>query len=286
MRKFALIVMAIIILFVTMGCTKIPAGNIGIKVNLYGDNKGVNASTVQPGRYFETFGVDYYKYPLFVNMYPFTAGIDEGSPIDESFNFQTKEGVKCNADIGVQARADGSKATTLFQTYREDMQVIIKQYVKADIRDAMNRHVASLSVDSLYGSGKITLMNNVTKDLQDKYSKVGLIIESVTLLSDIRFPKEIQQGIVDKMTASQKAMQRENELREAEALAKKKVIEAEADAAANRAKVQTITPQLIEWERLQVTKQFIDAWKEGKGQVPQTLVTGQSKFDLLFNATK
>ncbi len=275
-----MVIMSIIILIILGSCvTKIPAGYVGVKVNLYGDDKGVQNKVVTPGRYFESINVDYYKYPTFTNMYPFTADATEGSELDESFNFQTKEGVKCNADIGVQCRADGAKANTLFQTYREDMQNVIKKYVRADIRDAMNKVVSNLSVDSLYSSGKVGLMTEITKSIQKKYEPTGLIIENVTLLSDIRFPKEITQGIVAKMTANQKAMQRENELREAKAMAEKKIIEAKAEAESNKAKVMTITPQIIEWERLQIQKQFVAKW-DGKS-VPQYM-GGNGNFNLLF----
>jgi len=185
--------------------------------------------------------------------------------------------------IGVQCKADPVKANILFQTYREDMESIIKKYLKSDVRDALNRHVSGLSVDSLYGSGKVTLMTGILKEIKAKYDSTGLIIENVTLLSDIRFPKEIQQGIVDKMSANQRAMQRENELREARAIADKKVIEAKAEAEANRAKMQTITPQLIEWERMQMTKAFIAKWNGSS--VPQYL-GGNSNFNMLFNTGK
>ncbi len=285
MLKKAIVVLCVLIaLLMLSGCvTKVKAGYVGVKVNLYGDDKGVQNKVVGPGRYFESINTEYYKYPVFTNMYPFTAGKDEGSVVDESFSFQSKEGVKCNADIGVQCKADPAKANILFQTYREDMETIIKKYVRADVRNSLNKYVASLPVDSLYSTAKVNMMDNITKDLTKKYESTGLIIESITLLSDIRFPTEIQQGIIDKMSASQRAMQRENELREARAMAEKQVIQAKAEADANRAKVQTITPQLIEWERMQMTKAFISKWNGSS--VPQYMGNGGT-FNLLFNSGK
>lgn len=282
--KITMMLLVLVAMLVSMGCmTKVKAGYVGVKVNLYGDEKGVQNKVVSAGRYFESLNVEYYKYPTFTNMYPFTATKDEGSPTDESFSFQTKEGVKCSADIGVQCKADPAKANVLFQTYREDMESIIKKYVRADIRDAMNKSTSELSVDSLYGMGKNTLMVKINKMVKAKYEGSGLIIENITLLSDIRFPQEITNGIVAKMGANQRAMQRENELREARAMADKKVIEANAEAMANRAKMQTITPQLIEWERMQMTKQFIDKWNGSS--VPQYMGNG-GNFNMLFNSGK
>jgi hypothetical protein len=51
----------------------------------------------------------------------------------------------------------------------------------------------------------------------------------------------------------QQAMQVENELKVAEAQARKKIIEAEADAKANQLRQTSLTPLLIQ-------QQFIDKW--------------------------
>jgi regulator of protease activity HflC (stomatin/prohibitin superfamily) len=227
--------------------------------------------------------VEYFKYPVFTNMFPFTLAATEGSPVDEAFYFQTREGIKCNADIGIQCKADPAKVNVLFNTYRESMSFIIKTYLRAEVRDAFNRNASSMTVDSLYSMGKIALINKVQNDVMGKFANTGLIIENITYLSDIRFPEAIQQGIVDKMAASQRAMQRENELREARAMAEKKIIEAKAEAEANRAKNTSITAQLIEWERLQIQKDFITKWNGSS--VPQYM-GANSNFNLLFNAGK
>ncbi len=288
MRKAArfFVIMVLLIVFIAIGissCVKIPAGYQGVKVKLYGDNKGIQNEVVGPGRYFEGIGIEYFKYPVFTNMYPFTQSAVEGSITDEAFYFQTKEGIKCNADIGVQCKADPGKVNVLFNRYREPMVNIIKTYLRAEIRDAFNRYASSMSVDSLYSNGKISLINHVLDTVTTKFSDSGLIIENITFLSDIRFPEAIQQGIIDKMAASQRAMQRENELREARAMAEKTVIQAKAQADANRIKMTSITPQLIEWERLQMQKNFIDKWNGSS--VPQYLA-GNNQFNLLFNAGK
>lgn len=278
-----IIIMMVFILVAVASCVKIPAGYQGVKVKLYGDNKGIQNEVVGPGRYFEGIGIEYYKYPIFTNMYPFTLASTEGSVGDEAFYFQTKEGVKCNVDVGVQCKADPGKVNVLFNRYREPMVNIIKTYLRAEIRDAFNRNASVMTVDSLYSNGKISLINNVLNTVIKKFEGSGLIIENVTFLSDIRFPEAIQQGIVDKMAASQRAMQRENELREARAMAEMKIIEAKAQADANRIKMTSITPQLIEWERLQLQKNFIEKWNGSS--VPQYLA-GNSNFNLLFNAGK
>jgi len=85
-------------------------------------------------------------------------------------------------------------------------------------------------------------------------------LESATYLSDIRFQNEIQQGIVAKMAANFGIA----------------VINAKAEAEANRIKTLSITPAILEWERLQVEKDRIAAWMAHGVKVPTTLIVGGS----------
>lgn len=283
--KFLFIVTAVVMLLLLSACvTKVEPGYVAVKVKMTGSNRGVDKTPVGPGFVWHGMWTKYYKYPTFNKIYPFTAGKDEGSEVDESFSFQSAEGVKCNADIGVEARIDSKLAPKLYQIYQnKDLETIIKSFVRADIRKSFNTFSSSMSVDTLYSSGKIKLIDNVSAEVQKKYEDSGIVIENITYLSDIRFPMAIQDGIVNKMAANQKALQRENERRTAQAEKDIQVIKAEADAIANTKKTQSITPAILEWERLQVQKQLIDAWKESGGKVPETLIVGSGEGKSLPN---
>jgi regulator of protease activity HflC (stomatin/prohibitin superfamily) len=266
------------------GCMKkVKPGYVGVKTRLYGSNKGVDSLAYSTGRYFLPFGVDMVTYPTFTTVYPFTQSTTEGSEVDEAFEFQTRESVKCNVDIGVQCKADPVKAYILYQTYRDDMESIIKKFMRNDIRDEIIKYASNTVFDSLSARGKIEMMKVINVNIKSKYLQYGLIVENITMLSDIRPPKEVTNGITAKIVASQKAMQRENELREAKAMAEKKVIEARADSESNKMKQISITPQIIEWEKLQVQKQFINKWN---GAPPLYINGNGGNFNMLFSTGK
>jgi regulator of protease activity HflC (stomatin/prohibitin superfamily) len=78
----------------------------------------------------------------------------------------------------------------------------------------------------------------------------------------MRLPANVTAALNSKIEATQKAQQRENELRESEAQAKKEVAQAEgqakatilraqAEAQANKLKLQTLTKELIQYEAVQ-----------------------------------
>jgi len=76
----------------------------------------------------------------------------------------------------------------------------------------------------------------------------------------LRPPENIINSINLKTQAIQKAMQAENELREAEAQAKKVVANAEGAAQANERLARSISPQLLEWRKLEVTDKAVSKW--------------------------
>ena len=265
------IILLFLIASIGISCSKVPAGFVGVKVYLLGRQKGVNQEVLSTGQYWIGFNEELYLYETFNKTYPFTQSTTEGSPIDEAFYFQTKEGVKCNVDISIQSKVDSLKVSELFQTYRQGLEGIIKSFMKNNIRDLIIKYSSEMTIEDLYSSKKVELLKNVEKDLKSIYSEKGIIIENISFLSDIRFPTEIEQSITAKIKATQQAIQRENELRETEAKAKimiaqtegesqSLIIKAKAEAESNKLKMLAITQQLLEYERIMNERKAIEKW--------------------------
>lgn len=233
-------------------CEKVPAGHVGVKVYLLGGNKGVDNEVKGVGRYYIGMNEELYLYPTFLQQYSFTQALDDGdSPNDEAFYFQNKDGVKCNIDISVQARADSEKVSMLFQRYRDDLRDVIHVNLRKLIQNKIQAYASELSVEELYSSKKIEMMKRVEKDLQTECAEYGIIIESVSLLSDVRFPKEVEDAIVGKIQMTQEAMKAQNEVLKAKANADIKIAEARGEAEAIRLKQMAITDNLIRYEAVQ-----------------------------------
>jgi regulator of protease activity HflC (stomatin/prohibitin superfamily) len=237
-----------VIVYTSCSCTQVPAGNVGVKVYLLGQKKGVDTEVLGVGNYFVGINEQVFVYPLFMRVYPFTQSLSEGDSVDEAFYFQTIEGVKCNMDIGVQARADGSKVTILFQTYRDDLNDIIHKFLRNDIRNMVNKYTAGMTIEDLYGPKKIEMMKKIELELREKLAPQGIIVDAVNMLSDIRFPVEIEASIVAKIKATQDAIARENQVQMAKADMEIKILNARGEAEALRLKQISITPTLVSYE--------------------------------------
>lgn len=256
-----------LILLMTIGmfsvaCSKVPAGNVGVKVNLLGGNKGVDSEVVGVGRYYVGINEELYVYPIFQQTKVFTHDKREDSPEDESFTMQTAEGMTCGMDVGVTFNLDGEKITSLFQKYRKGIDEIKSIVLRNTLRDALNTVTAKMSVESVYGSGKAAMIEEVEEMTRNELKQYGINIEKVYLVGSIRLPSNVTAALNSKIEATQRAQQRENELREAEAQAKKNVAEAEgkarsmlaiaeAESKSNALKQRTLTKELIEYEAVQ-----------------------------------
>jgi regulator of protease activity HflC (stomatin/prohibitin superfamily) len=210
-------------------CSKVPAGNVGVKFQMYGDDKGA-LQELPPGRYWVGWGYELYTFPTFTQTYTFTRSTMEGRAVDESISFQTAQGLTVNADVGITYHIDPSKVTLIFQKYRKGIDEITDVYLRNMIRDALVKEASNLDIESVYGKGKASLIESVQKDVSDEVSAVGINVEKIYWIGELRLPENVVQSINAKIQATQMAEQRQNEVAQARAEAEK--VEAEAQGRA------------------------------------------------------
>jgi regulator of protease activity HflC (stomatin/prohibitin superfamily) len=270
MKRFFVLGALVLMALFLAGCNIlwVPPGEVGIVVNQLGSNKGVESTPLTTGRYNIGAYHSGYLYPTYMKQYAFTKTPTEGAPADESFQFQTKEGVQVDVDIAVQAAADPALVATLFQTYRVKMEDILYTYVRQDLRELFIKYSSGLGVDDLYGTGKNAMLASVDADLKALYKPRGLIIESVSYLSAIRFPETITDSIQAKQKAQQDALAAENQVATAKAQAQQVVEKARGDAEANRLLTESLSSQILQ-------KMAIEKWN---GQLPTVTGSGGTPF--------
>ncbi len=254
-------------------CTKVPAGNVGVKFDLYGGDKGVTGEVVGPGKYWLGMNEEMYLFPTFTQSAEWKAQDDSGA--DQSISFQDAEGIVINADVGISYAIKADKADTVFQKYRKGVDEITDTYIRNMVRDAVNAETSKMGVEAIYGPGKEELMQKVTQRVQSQVSSIGIDVEKIYWIGAMRLPDSIINAINGKIEATQKAQQRENELQTAKAQAEIErakaqgeadavMIAAKAEAEANRMKQATLTNELVQYTLAQ-------RWD---GKLPQ--VTGGS----------
>ena len=271
-------------LWVFASMQKIKPGYVGVKVYLLGGSKGVDYEELGTGRHYIGINEELHRFPIFTQNYVWTADKREGSEDDESITFQTIEGLSVNADVGISYHIDPKKVGLIFQKYRKGVDEITDIFLRNYVRDAFVSLASKLPVETVYGEGKADLVDAVQKSVENDVSEQGIVIEKIYLISDFRLPKEVLAALNAKIGATQKAQQRENEVREAEAEALKKVAAAngeaqsilkvaKAQAEANTILAKSLTPELVSYKSIEKWNGQLPTYSGG-GAIPFINVGG------------
>jgi len=272
MKSFKILagIALVLVAMALSGCVWVEPGYVGLRVYQMGDDRG-KIEVLDVGRHPRGLYKRYYSYPTFVKQYPFTQAATEGSPTDEAFYFQSKEGIKCNVDVAVQAKAIKENVPNLFRTYHSEMESIIKVNIRSFLRDDFIKYGSDMTIDELYSPLKVDMLKKIESNIRDRMGSLGIEIVSISFLSDIRFPAEVEQSIVMKIKATQDALKAQNQVAQARAEADIAIAKARGEAESNKIKQQSLSPTVIEWQRLMNEQMAISKWN---GVLPQ--VTGES----------
>jgi regulator of protease activity HflC (stomatin/prohibitin superfamily) len=260
-----------VVFMMLVGCSKVPAGHVGVKVYLLGSSKGVDHEELGVGRYWIGINEELYLFPTFQQNYVWTQNKDEGSPNDESFTFQTIEGLSVGADVGISYHIEPTKVGVIFQKYRRGVDEITDVFLRNMVRDALNNIASKLPIESIYGAGKQKLLEDVQLMVKEQVTNQGIVIDKIYAIGNFRLPNQVTAALNSKIEATQRAQQRENEVQEARAQAEKAKAEAEGIRVKQQLENSTLTPQILQ-------KMWIEKWD---GKLP-TLMAGDdaSKFML------
>jgi regulator of protease activity HflC (stomatin/prohibitin superfamily) len=232
----------------------VPPGYVGIVVNMSGSDKGIEEHELSVGAHLVMPWKMVYKFPVFEQNHLWED--------KQKFSFQTSEGLVVEADVGITYHLEANKIHLLFAKYRRGMDEITDVFIRNFTRDAINRQASKLKIEDLYGSAKEKFFDDVQKSVRHDLQDLGIVVERVYLVGNFLFPESVVKALNAKIEAIQRAQQRENELRESEAEAKKQMAKAhgEAESALIRAKAQaeanlivaaSLTPELIYWHGVQ-----------------------------------
>lgn len=290
--KFLCVVAAL--LAVLTSCTQVEQGEVALKVYQLGANKG-KIEVLGPGRYANHwFGYYTYKiYPTNLQQWSWTQAETENSPAGEQVSFQA-EGQNLSADIGIEfefVSEDEPKMVSMYRYFKREPNEIINDFMRKDVRSFFNKVVEKMPVEKVYATAKDSIRNEVQKLMADKYIEHGIRIKEITYLSSIRLPEKVEDAISAKIEAKQRAEQRENEIAEKEAEAKKKAAEAQGEAdrlrieAEGRAKAMDIegaalarNPHVLRLKELEVQTQMAASAKSW-----QTVVMSSGQASSLLN---
>jgi regulator of protease activity HflC (stomatin/prohibitin superfamily) len=266
------------------GCERIDAGHVGVKVNLYGDGKGVDDVTEVTGWvFYNPLSTKIVEFPTYIQHKEYKAVIEDGHIVsDESFVINSKDGSEFHVSPLLNYSVKREKVPFIFNKYRVTLNQIEQGFLKTAVYDAFRVVANSYTADELI-SNREQFETNVRKNLEDRLNPEGFVLAQFT--SNLVYPETFKKAIEAKNNAVQTALTAENQVKTAEAQARIKVATAEgeakamltaakAEAESNRLRQQTLTPLLLQ-------QMWIEKWN---GDVPQTVLG--SNQNLMFGLNR
>lgn len=230
---------------------KIDGGYEGIKVNLYGSDKGVDdVSLVTGAVWYNPWTTTIYEYPTFVQTVDY-----------KPFTINAQDGSEFTVDPTVSLKIVDGKSPQIFKKYRKELGDVINTTIYNYVKDAFRVQLNCFSTDYII-SHRDSIEKATEYYLSQQLSKEGFQLEQMT--SGLKYPQSIVDAVTAKSKAIQDAQKVQNELAVVKAEAEKVLVKAKAEKEANELRTQALTPQVLE-------QMWIEKW-DGRlpvyGEVP------------------
>lgn len=270
-------------------CTeRVPAGYVGVVYNMAG---GITGETLDQGFHIVSPTKKVTTYSVGIEQSYLTAESKGDSDSDESFTTPTADGKSLRVDLEFSYRFDPEKVTDVFIQFKGQSGNSVKNtFIKPKMIAWTQEVTAKYPVTDVFGDKRQELNEALDVYLKKKFEPYGIIIDTVNF-TNISTDDETQAAIQKKVNAQQAqelanieaktakinadkdkevaliAAEQEKEKAsieaeqakiKAEGQAEAVRIKAEAEAEANKKIAESLTPELIE-------KQKIDKWN---GDVP------------------
>ena len=251
-------------MFTSCGYERIDAGYEGIKVNLYGDDKGVDDITLVTGAvWYNTITTAVYEYPTFVQTVDYAP-----------FSINAKDGSSFTVDPTISLKIVDGKSAEVFKKYRkEDITEVINTTLYNYVRNAFRIQLNNYTTDEL-----VSKREEFEKAIEERLS-TELLAENFQLeqmTSGLQYPQTLVNAIDAKNAAVQEAQKAQNEVLKIKAEAEKKIaaangeaqalkIKGDAEAEYNRKIAASLSPLIVQ-------QMMLDKW-DGKLPVYGTMPT-------------
>ena len=295
----ALVSAAVILILLVSGIKcmqKIPAGYVGI---VYSMNGGVSDTVLTQGWHLVPPTKEVTLYSIGIEQSYLTSTDEGDSPRDDSFEVPTSDGKGLTVDLTFTYRYDPETVTQLFTRFKgQSGREVRNSFIKPNIISWTKEVTAKYPVTEILGDERANLNVALSDYIKGRFEPYGIIVENVSLINidadadtraavqrKVTAQQELELAQIEQKTANVQA-QKDKEVALIQAQMNKETAEIEAEQAkikaegqaeairikavaeaeANKMIAESLTPELIE-------KQKIDKWN---GDVPKVSGSGAS----------
>lgn len=240
-----------------MCMTRVPAGYVAVQYQMRG---GVKDKVLKQGWHILPPTIDATLYTIGLEQSYLTAGENGDSKSDESFTASSKEGKSMKIDLTYTYQYQKENVVDVFNRFKgQSGKEVRDNFIKPNIVSWTKEVTARYAVSDIIGAERASVNEALTEYLSEKFEKYGITVSNVSLIN-VEVDKTTKKAINAKITAQQDAQTQEiknqTAIDKANAKAQAKIIEAEAEAKANKIISDSITDELLKQKK-------IDKW-DGK----------------------
>ena len=241
----------------------IGPSEIGLRFNKAGGARGLTQTNVVSGYVLANpLTTQIISYPRGQQNYSWTRVPTEGSAVDESFTFNTSDQVTLNGDVNFGYQISPASAPEIYVRFGPDVRAITDNYIRSIVRNAITRQASSYTAEELLGKGRAAFEDASQKQVSAELTPIGFLVRNFSFIGELRAPPAIVQSINAKFSAQQAAIQAQNKVVQATAEAEQAVatakgraqsilLEASAQAQANKILAASLTPELIQSKQIE-----------------------------------
>jgi regulator of protease activity HflC (stomatin/prohibitin superfamily) len=277
-RTALMAVFALLLFTGGCACKKVEQGYTGIKAHLYGGEKG-GVEEVGPGRHwYNPVRTEVYEFPNFIQRIAWTQIPEDASPIDEAIRVMSKDQLEFIVDIGFMYRVSDSPgcSATIFRLYRKPIESITNGPIRDIIRKEVQDVFSQFNASDIYGDKRPVVVNKIDSLITRRLAQIknddGTACFETRDFALLKLlpPQTVIAAVEQKIKASQDAEKELEVLRAVRYRAQQDSVKAVQEARNNQMIRQSITPELIEWEKV----------RKWDGKLPQVAGSGGTIIDL------
>lgn len=246
---------AIIALFIgiglitTSGIRIVDAGHVGIKV-LFGR---VQNDVLPAGLHIINPLMKVVQMSIRTEAYTMSGISDEGERSgDDSISSLTADGVSIKLDVTAWYHLDPQQAAQVYNQLGLDY---VEKIVRPSVRTAIRNAVVEFRAEEIYSKKRNDATKKIEEYITSEFAGRGIVMERI-LVRNVILPQRISMAIDEKISALQEAQKMEFVLQKETAEAKRKEIEAQGIAKAQKIIADSLTGSYLTWYYVQSLREL------------------------------
>ena len=168
-------------------------------------------------------------------------------------------------NVSVNYNVIASESAELYRTVGKSWsEVIIRPAIQESVKSAIAQYTAEELITS-----RAAVSNVMLEEINGRMSEYGINITEINIIT-MDFSPEFDAAIEAKTVATQQVLTEQQNLEKAKVIAQQKVVEAQAEAEANKTKSESITDEIL-------MNEFLQKWN---GSMPVVMGSGENIIDI------